>query len=200
MIYLCRHGETAFNRERRLQGRGESELTALGQRQAVAMADLLHDLIARDGPAPWRIVASPLGRTRATAAAISARLGVPVEIDERLVEIDVGDWSGRLRDDVAREHPELFKTPEWFFAGPGGETYEDIMGRVGGWLAEQAPEPERRLIVVSHGVAGRMLRGAYAGLSRAEVLAQDVPQDAIFRLSGGQIDRLECTPVDMGVA
>jgi probable phosphoglycerate mutase len=197
MIYLCRHGETAFNRERRLQGRGESELTALGRRQAEAMADLLHDLIAREEPASWRIVASPLGRTRATAAAISARLGVPVEIDERLVEIDVGDWSGRLRDDVAREHPELFKTPEWFFAGPGGERYEDIMGRVGDWLADQAPEPERRLIVVSHGVAGRMLRGAYAGLSRAEVLAQDVPQDAIFRLNGGQVDRLACEPVDL---
>ena len=196
MIYLCRHGETAFNRERRLQGRNESELTALGQRQAEAMADLLHDLIARDAASPWRIVASPLHRTRATAAAIGARLGLPVEIDERLVEIDVGDWSGRLRDDVAREHPELFRTPEWFFAGPGGETYEDIMSRVGGWLAEQASEPERRLIVVSHGVAGRMLRGAYAGLSRTEVLAQDVPQDAIFRLMGGQVERLECEPVE----
>uniref|UniRef100_B0T5Z8 Phosphoglycerate mutase n=1 Tax=Caulobacter sp. (strain K31) TaxID=366602 RepID=B0T5Z8_CAUSK len=195
MIYLCRHGETAFNRERRLQGRGESELTALGQRQAEAMADLLHGLVLIEATLPWRIVASPLGRTRATAAAISARLGVPVEIDERLVEIDVGDWSGRLRDDVAREHPELFKTPEWFFAGPGGETYEDMMARLSDWLAAQAAESERRLIVVSHGVAGRFLRGAYLGLSRPDLLALDVPQDAIFRLADGQVDRLECEPV-----
>lgn len=197
MIYLCRHGETAFNRERRLQGRRESELTALGRRQAEAMADLIHDLIAREPAAAWRIIASPLGRTRATAAAISARLGVSVEIDERLVEIDVGEWSGRLRDDVAAESPELFKSPEWFFAAPGGETYEDMMARVGGWLAEQTAEPDRRLIVVSHGVAGRFLRGAYAGLSRTALLAQDVPQDAIYRLSGGQVDRLDCAPVEM---
>lgn len=198
MIYLCRHGETAFNREGRLQGRGESDLTALGERQAQAMADLLHDLVAREPSPDWRIVASPLRRTRRTAAAISVRLGLPVEIDERLVEIDVGAWSGRLRDEVGRENPELFKSREWFFGAPGGETYENMMGRLAGWLADQAPEAERRLIVVSHGVAGRFLRGAYAGLSREALLAQDVPQDAIFRLRGGQVDRLDCEPVDVG--
>ena len=196
MIYLCRHGETAFNRERRLQGRMDTDLNALGQRQVEAMADLLHDLVAREPSPAWRIVASPLRRTRETTAAINARLGVPVEFDDRLVEIDVGDWSGRLRDDVARENPELFNSPEWAFGGPGGETYEDVMSRISSWLADQAPDAERRLIVVSHGVAGRFLRGAYAGLSRDALLAQDVPQDAIYRLSGGQIDRFDCAPVD----
>jgi broad specificity phosphatase PhoE len=96
----------------------------------------------------------------------------------------------------ARENPEAFKSPEWFFSAPGGETYEQIMARVSDWLAEQAAEPERRLIVVSHGIAGRLLRGAYAGLSREETLAQDVPQDALYRLSAGQIDRLDCEPVE----
>jgi probable phosphoglycerate mutase len=198
MIYLCRHGETAFNREGRLQGRADTELNALGRRQAAAMADLLAELVDRDPSPDWRIVASPLKRTRETAAAIQARLGLPVETDERLVEIDVGAWSHRLREDVARENPELFKSREWFFGAPGGEGYDDMMGRLSGWLADQAPEAERRLIVVSHGVAGRFLRGAYAGLSREGLLAQDVPQDAIFRLRGGQVDRLDCEPVEVG--
>ncbi|CAN5294183.1 histidine phosphatase family protein [soil metagenome] len=196
MIYLCRHGETTFNREGRLQGRMDTDLNALGVRQVEAMADLLHDLIAREPSPAWRIVASPMRRTRETAAAINARLGVPVAFDERLVEIDIGAWSDRLRDDVARENPALFDSPEWAFGGPGGETYDDVMSRVSGWLADQAPEAERRLIVVSHGVAGRFLRGAYAGLSRAALLAQDVPQDAIYRLSGGQVDRFDCEPVE----
>lgn len=196
MIYLCRHGETAYNRERRLQGRTDTDLNALGRRQVAAMADLLADLVARDPSPDWRIVASPLKRTRETAAAIQARVSVQVSFDERLVEIDVGEWSNRLRDDVARENPELFKSPEWAFAAPGGESYEAIMERVSSWLADQAPEAERRLIVVSHGVAGRLLRGAYAGLSRAEVLAQDVPQDAIFRLMGGRVERFDCEPVE----
>ena len=196
MIYLCRHGQTEWNREHRLQGQCESDLTPLGRAQAGAMGALLQDLIALDAPAAWRIVASPLRRARDTAGIIGARLGLPVEFDERLMELTVGDWEGRLRAELAREHPEAFTNREWFFAAPRGETYDQVMARVSAWLAEQAAEPERRLIVVSHGIAGRLLRGAYAGLSRADVLAQDVPQDAIYRLEAGQIARLECEPVE----
>ena len=196
MIYLCRHGQTAFNREHRLQGQRESDLTPLGRLQAGAMAELLDDLIARDPPASWRIVASPLRRARDTAQAIGKRLGLPVEFDDRRMELTVGDWEGRLRAELAREHPEAFASGEWFFAAPGGETYDQVMARVAGWLAEQAAEPERRLIVVSHGIAGRLLRGAYAGLSRDRVLELDVPQDAIYRLHAGQLDRLDCAPVE----
>ena len=163
------------------------------------MADLLHDLVSRDPPQPWRLISSPMRRARATAGAIAARLGLPVEVDERLVEIHVGAWEGLLRSDLERTHPEVFTDSEWLFRSPGGETYEDVMGRVGGWLAEQADEPERRLIVVSHGVAGRLLRGAYARLSRGDVIRSDAPQDAIFRLAGGRLDRLACAPVDCGL-
>lgn len=196
MIYLCRHGQTEWNRERRLQGQAEADLTPLGRLQAAAMADLLRDLTTRAPPADWRIVASPLRRTRDTAQAIADRLGLEVAFDDRLKELTVGDWEGRLYADVQRENPEAFKSPEWFFTAPGGETYEQVMARVSDWLAEQSAEPERRLIVVSHGIAGRLLRGAYAGLSRDETLAQDVPQDALYRLTAGQIDRLDCEPVE----
>jgi len=174
----------------------ESDLTPLGRAQAGAMADLLHDLINRDPPAPWRIVASPLRRARDTAGIIGARLGLEVEFDDRLMELTVGAWEGRLRADLAREHPEAFANRDWFFAAPGGETYDQVMARVSAWLAEQVAEPERRLIVVSHGIAGRLLRGAYAKLSREETLALDVPQDALYRLRAGQIDRFDCEPVD----
>jgi broad specificity phosphatase PhoE len=193
MIYLCRHGQTFHNREGRMQGQTESDLTPLGRLQAAAMGELLAGLI--DQPADWRIVASPLRRARHTAETIGARLGLPVAFDERLLEIDVGDWSGRLWADLKRESPELFADHAWGFRAPGGETYEAMMSRLAGWLAEQEVEADRRLIVVSHGVAGRLLRGAYAGLSQDDTLAQDVPQDAIFRLSGGQIERLACAPV-----
>jgi len=195
MIYLCRHGETEFNREDRLQGHMESDLTALGQRQAAAMADLLHDLVARDPPAPWRLISSPLKRAQATAGTISARLGLEVELEPRLIEISVGAWEGRLRTDVARDNPSILSDPTWFFRAPGGETYDNLMDRIRPWLAEQADEARRRLIVVSHGVAGRLLRGAYANLEPALVLRQVAPQDAIYRLSQGQIDRLACEPV-----
>jgi probable phosphoglycerate mutase len=195
VIYLTRHGETEWNLEGRMQGRMESALTPLGVRQAAAMADLIGSLVERDPRQDWRLVSSPAGRAQATAGAVSRRLGLPIELDERLIEIGCGEWEGRLRSHVALDHPELFATREWFFNAPGGETYDDVFARVSDWLAEQAPEPERRIVVVSHGVAGRLLRGAYGGLSRHETIHQDVPQDAIFRLVDGSIHRLECEPV-----
>jgi len=196
MIYLCRHGETFHNREGRLQGRSESDLSPLGRAQAAAMGELLFDLISRDPPADWRIVASPLRRARDTAETIGGRLGLPVATDDRLVEIDVGDWSNRLREEVRGENPHLAGDDAWGFHAPGGETYEAMMARLTDWLGSQAAEPGRRLIVVSHGVAGRLLRGAYAGLSKADTLAQDIPQDAVYRLIAGRIERFDCAPVD----
>jgi broad specificity phosphatase PhoE len=195
MIYLCRHGQTFHNREGRLQGRLESDLTPLGQAQARAMAALLDDLVPAAERAPWRLVASPLRRARHTAEAIGDRMGLAVELDERLVEIDVGEWSGRLREEVRGQNPHLLGDDAWGFHAPGGETYEVMTTRLGDWLAEQAAEPERRLIVVSHGVAGRLLRGLYGGLSKDEALRQDIPQDAVFRLVGGRIARIDCAPV-----
>ncbi|MEW6389465.1 MAG: histidine phosphatase family protein [Pseudomonadota bacterium] len=195
MIYLCRHGQTFHNREGRLQGRLESDLTPLGQAQARAMAALLDDLAPASERAPWRLVSSPLRRAHHTAQAIGERLGLAVELDERLVEIDVGEWSGRLREEVRGQNPNLLGDDAWGFYAPGGETYEAMTARLGAWLAEQAAEPERRLIVVSHGVAGRLLRGLYARLSKEEALRQDIPQDAIFRLAGGRIERIDCAPV-----
>jgi probable phosphoglycerate mutase len=192
MIYLLRHGETEFNREGRVQGWLDSILTPLGRRQAQAMADLLARLTA--GQEDWRVVSSPLGRTMATAEIVGRALKLPVEIEPRLKEVGCGAWEGLLRRDLATAHPELFASHNWFFEAPGGERYEQVMARVAGWLGELAPEP-RRLIVVSHGVAGRLLRAAYAGLPRAEALGQAVPQDAIFRLAHGRTERIDCEAV-----
>jgi probable phosphoglycerate mutase len=57
------------------------------------------------------------------------------------------------------------------------------------WLATTAAGPD--LIVVSHGAFGRVLRGIYSGLDPGQTLAQEEPQDSIFRLSGGSIARID---------
>jgi len=195
MILLIRHGETFWNREARIQGHMESDLTPLGERQAAAMADLVADLVRRED-GDWRLVSSPIGRARRTAGMVADATDLPVEVDPRLAEIACGEWEGKLRADVAHHHPEMFKTREWFFGAPGGETFEDVMARAQDWLGSLAPEPGRRVIAVSHGVWGRLARGAYAGLGRQATLDQDVPQEAVYRLQGGQIDRFDCEPVE----
>ncbi|MBS0410216.1 MAG: histidine phosphatase family protein, partial [Proteobacteria bacterium] len=66
MIYLIRHGQTEFNRERRYQGRCDSPLTEVGRRQAHAVGVRLSEL----GVTDFRLVSSPLGRTLETAAIV----------------------------------------------------------------------------------------------------------------------------------
>ncbi len=195
MIYLVRHGQTEFNRERRIQGHVDSPLTELGVRQAEAVGRLLADLIRE--PDGWRIVSSPLGRAHATAELISARLGgLPVELDDRLKEMSWGAHDGRLRAELEAEHPDTFGRTGWAFDAGTGESYEAVSARVGDWLATLPPEPDRRIIAVSHGISGRVLRGLYANLDRDAAGLQDVPQDAVYLLQHGGVGRIDCEPLD----
>lgn len=194
MIYLVRHGQTQFNAESRMQGHLDSPLTALGRAQGAAIGRMLRDLVGK--PDGWRLISSPLGRAQSTAALIGEALGLPVETDRRVIEVSFGQWEGRLRDELAAEHPDTFGLGGWQFAAPGGESVEAVEGRVGEWLSDLPPEPERKVIVVSHGGSGRVVRGAYLGLSRAETWAQDVPQDAVFRLASGAVARFDCEPAE----
>lgn len=179
-----------------MQGHLDSPLTEQGQAQARAMGERLAELIG--DPAGWRLISSPLGRAQATAKAIGARVGLIPEIDHRLIEVSFGDWDGRLRTELAREHPDTFARGEWQFAAPRGETYESVETRVSDWLAELPPEPVRKVIVVCHGGSGRVVRGAYLGLDRAQTWAQDVPQDAVYRLLSGSSERIDCSSVAAG--
>jgi probable phosphoglycerate mutase len=193
MIYLVRHGQTEFNAEGRFQGRLDSPLTALGAAQAACVGDLLRALIdARDR---IDLVASPLGRTVRTARIIADRMGLASEprIEPRLIEIGVGGWEGRTRDSILAEHPN--PSPNMLFEAPGGETYEQVSARLSDWLSEMDAADDVHRIVVSHGVAGRVLRGLYADLPKDEVLTLPTPQDAIFRLYDGVIERIDCPPV-----
>ncbi len=190
MIYLVRHGETEFNAERRQQGHLDSPLTALGRAQARAAGEVLKRQVG--GESGWRIISSPLGRAQHTAQIIGEQLGLPVETDRRVIEVSFGQWDGRLRDELAAEFPDTFGLGGWQFAAPDGESYESVEGRVADWLADLPPEPERKVIVVCHGGSGRVVRGAYLGLPRTETWAQEVPQDAIYRLASGAIERFDC--------
>ena len=82
---------------------------------------------------------------------------------------------------------------ERHFHTPGGESYESIRDRIADFLASVALE---RVVVVSHGGAGRIFRGVYGGLAKAQMVRLEIPQDAVYRLQNGQIDRFDCEPVE----
>ena len=190
-IYLVRHGETEWNRIRRYQGWSDSALTDQGRAQAQAIGRLLCTLPEAQSA---DLVASPIGRARHTAEIIRECLGrsEPLRFDDRLRELSFGSWDGLMRADIAARMPGAFdeeRRDEWYFATPDGETYDVFAGRVGAWLAE-AQASDRPLIVVTHGVVTRVLRGLYAGLPRAAAMRLPVPQDRIFRLAQGTIEEI----------
>ena len=191
MIYLVRHGQTEFNASGRIQGAKDSALTPLGVEQGRRLGRLLGSLAPPDA----RIIASPLGRTQHTARLIreEARLAAEIASDARLAEISLGDWDGMLKDDIREIAPDYDageRRWDWFFTAPKGESYEVLTARLGGWLEDARALPGTT-IAVSHGVAGRILRGLFLGLPREEALMLDIPQDACFRMHGGKIERLE---------
>src|SRR6516164_1011706 len=189
-ILLVRHGETEWNLERRIQGRFDSPLTERGVAQAHAIGRLVG--VMPDATSA-RIVASPLGRARRTAEIIGDHLTARPELstDDRLREISVGSWDGLTYRDIETRVPGIFDGEgrnEWYFQSSDGDTYAAFAGRVGQWLSESAGT--RLLVAVTHGIVSRVLRGLYARLPREIALTLPVPQDKIFRLSGGSIEEI----------
>ena len=198
MIHLVRHGRTEFNAEGRFQGHCDSALTPLGVAQAHRYGELLARLIP--DPAAWTLVASPLGRAVATAEIIARAVGFAADFprDARIAEIGMGGWDGLTDFEIEAESPGARAGStryDFFFRAPDGEGYDVFAGRLRSWLDEAIASP-RPIVAVSHGVAGRVLRGLFAQMDPAEALKQDAPQDAIFRLADGRIQRIDCEPVD----
>jgi probable phosphoglycerate mutase len=163
MFLLVRHGETDWNRENRFQGHADPPLNELGRSQARELAASL----ARDGVDA--VYASPLQRARETAEIVGGALGLDVRIDSRLMEVDVGSWSGLTRDDLEARFPEAFG--RWRAGSHGwddGETYEELAARVLDALHEiGAANPDGTVLVVGHGGTVRSMLAHAARLDLA---------------------------------
>ncbi|GAB3700359.1 bifunctional RNase H/acid phosphatase [Saccharopolyspora tripterygii] len=153
-ILLLRHGQTAMSVDKRYSGRGDVDLTELGERQVRAAGKRLaamDGVVTSDGPAP--IIASPLARTRQSAQAVADATGSEVELHDGLIETDFGAWEGLTFLEAADEYPDLHR--RWIgdptVEPPDGESLEAVHQRV---TAARDDLVERyagkTIIVVSH--------------------------------------------------
>jgi broad specificity phosphatase PhoE len=138
VLVLVRHGQTDANARGLLQGRVDLPLSDLGRRQAAALAAIV--------PSGARVVASPLRRALETASAFAGS----VDVDERWIELDYGEFDGRPIADVPdatwtawRADPHLVP--------PGGESLVTLGARVRGACEDLLEEARARdVVVVSH--------------------------------------------------
>jgi broad specificity phosphatase PhoE len=163
VILLARHGETDWNSERRWQGHADQPLNDVGREQARALAATLADR------AIDVVYSSDLARAHETAVIVADRLGLPVEVDPGLREVDVGDWSGRLLTEIEAVDPEGFQRwRQGHKAWNGGESYEEMGERVvGAVLGLAGRHPGQTVLVVTHGGSIRACRAYAAGLDYA---------------------------------
>lgn len=159
-VYVARHGETTWNLAGRYQGRLESELTALGMRQAGALAE------AMSAVAVGRVVSSPLLRCAETARPTAERLNLRLETDERLIEIAHGTWEGRLRDELAANDPDRYRAWRHDPARvhfENGESLADVLARWRDFAASF--RPSHPALVVTHDAVVRVAILAATGRS-----------------------------------
>jgi probable phosphoglycerate mutase len=163
-ILLIRHGQSEWNAAKRWQGMADSPLTEFGRDQAAAAADALAAMV-RDPAVGLRfgeLWASHLGRARATAAVIGARLGLDeIHSEPRLREVDAGPWEGLSLDEIEVSWPgylEQARRPDGF------ETLDSVIGRALAALrdlAARALAAHQPLIVVTHSGVMRAIRSHF---------------------------------------
>jgi phosphoserine phosphatase len=142
-IVLLRHGESVHITEGRFQGRADSPLSALGERQAVAAAARLADparppALPIQSRAPLEIVHSPLRRAATTATLAAEAIGAargslpPLRPEPGIIEIGQGSWEGRERTDIETNEGELlaaWRRDPLASNAPGGERVLDAAER-----------------------------------------------------------------------
>ncbi|MCW2741574.1 MAG: uncharacterized protein JWR45_1996 [Blastococcus sp.] len=166
ITHLLRHGQTEHTPERRFSGRNDLPLSLTGRAEAEAAAARAAELGIEV------VVASPLRRTRETAEIVAAALGLPVELDEDLVELDFGGIEGLTFDEAAAKHPLAARRflGDITVAAPGGESIADVGVRVARArrriLSEHAG---RTVLVVSHVTPIKLLLAAGLGVGEEVV-------------------------------
>lgn len=168
-LVLLRHGQTAYNATRRMQGHLDTDLTELGRRQAESAA---RELATRS---PRLIRSSDLRRAHDTALALGAATGLEVTTDERLRETDLGQWQGLSHDEVDTWMPGARRIwrDDATWTPPGGESRVEVAARsvpvVTELLAElddwgQGDQAEAPVILVAHGGVIAALTAGLLGL------------------------------------
>jgi len=142
LLVLIRHAPTTWNAEGRLQGRRDTPLSEEGE-------TMLQTWAPPKAFSGFDWVSSPLGRTMRTARVLAGR---NVAKDDRIIEMDWGDWEGRTRNELSETLGSDFhenETRGLDFLPPGGESPRMVQNRLKPFFAELAMK-NRPLVAVTH--------------------------------------------------
>ncbi len=176
IIYFIRHGETDQNKKKCLQGRSDIELNEYGRELAWKTAKGLKD-VKFD-----MVFTSPLKRAAETAEIIRGDREIPIIPEERILEISFGMYEGLSYGKETYNIPDpdfmnFFQAPEKYNIPPGGESFEEVIKRTGGFLKELCEEEgyqDKTILLSTHGCALKALLANIKGISIAEFWGEGV--------------------------
>ena len=184
-VLVLRHAQTEWNAAGRLQGHLDSPLTEIGLRQAQRQNETLLDYDL-DG---FRFITSPQGRARKTAQLALAGIVAEIETSEELKEINMGQWSGITRAEIAAERKMRLQDLgelqiyDWT---PGGETTAQLFARCARFLV-QLTGPA---VLVTHGMTSLCLRLCALGWGLDRLADLPREQGVVYRVKAGRHDEL----------
>lgn len=186
-LYLARHGQTDDNLPpTRFQGQRDSPLNAVGQEQAVGLAEAARRLRVE------ALYSSSLSRAKDTATTVADRLQLELTVDERLSEGWRGLWEGKLFEEVKRLEPEEFAAwmrPDPDFRFPGGESLGEHRERSLAAMADIAGR-KRPTLVVCHGGTIRLVLLEARGQDLYEFHKLKVPNAEPIAMSDDELERV----------
>ncbi|ERJ57171.1 histidine phosphatase family protein [Sphingobacterium paucimobilis] len=162
-ICLLRHGETAYNADgNRYCGRTDIELTPKGISQAKRMTELLEDYVFD------AVFSSPLKRAKDTAM-IASGFREDIIIDDRLIEVDFGEWEGRRSEEFQVDDAESWNNwlgdPENNKAGSTGETAYEVVQRLDSFYKELMDKyAGKTVLIVGHNGLNRFFMASQLGM------------------------------------
>jgi len=144
-VYLLRHGETSYNADgNRYCGRTDIGLTLKGIKQAETVNEQLKEKHID------AVYSSPLSRARITAEIAT---GKQVKTDDRIIEVDFGQWEGKTKEEFCVEDPQSWDEwaadPATAKAGRTGESGSEIVARVDAFFTEMLQKHKGQTIVVT---------------------------------------------------
>ncbi|MEW6234111.1 MAG: histidine phosphatase family protein [Candidatus Omnitrophota bacterium] len=178
-VYFVRHGETLFNREKRLQGWRDSSLSEQGKEQARIVAEAVSALSIN------RAIVSPLGRAQETAEIIRAKTGLATENDPHLREVSFGDFEGHTLPELDVKFPGMWEArmaDKWNYRPPGGEANKDAIARAAVVIRRIEEQKDgEALLVIAHFAINRIIFSLLADIEPDEIVRINVPHCAIYR-------------------
>ena len=157
-----------------MQGQHETDLTPLGERQAIALGERLEDVDFD------LVFSSPQRRAMKTTQLILGKRSLPIIPDNALKEILMGDWQGILIEDLMEKYPEeidLFWHHPEQYKREGCETYDEVRRRAGQFMERTAAEnPGKTILVVTHGALLKTLYTYFKYQPIAEIAHAVHPQ------------------------